>query len=107
MAVGGAQPEILRHRPRRCSSTLSSVARKRSRSSGCSTSSHFAAGPSSVPRFSPSRLSVSGLVKTLSAETSQSQIKSPAPVSASARRSTSETTPVVAPCRRQRRAASP
>ncbi len=84
-------------RPRRWSSTLSSAARKRSWSSGCSTSSHFAAGPSSVPRFRPSRLSVSGLVNTLSAETSQSQIRSPEPVSASARRSTSETTPVVAP----------
>ena len=36
-------------------------------------------------------------MKTLSAETSQSQIMSPAPVSASARRSTSETMPVVAP----------
>ncbi len=84
-------------RPRRWSSTLSSAARKRSWSSGCSTSSHFAAGPSSVPRLRPSRLSVSGLVNTLSAETSQSQIRSPEPVSASARRSTSETTPVVAP----------
>ena len=41
--------------------------------------------------------SVSGLVNTLSAETSQSQIKSPAPVSASARRSTSETMPWVMP----------
>ena len=41
--------------------------------------------------------SVSGLVKTLSAETSQSQIMSPAPVSASARRSTSETMPCVMP----------
>ena len=42
-------------------------------------------------------VSVSGLVKTLSAETSQSQIMSPAPVSASARRSTSETMPWVMP----------
>ena len=50
-----------------------------------------------MPRFKPSRLSVSGLVKTLSAETSQSQIRSPEPVSASARRSMSETTPVVTP----------
>ena len=40
-------------RPRRWSSTLSSAARKRSWSSGCSTSSHFAAGPSSVPRLRP------------------------------------------------------
>ena len=45
----------------------------------------------------PSSASVSGLVKTLSAETSQSQIMSPAPVSASARRSTSETMPLVTP----------
>ncbi len=57
-------------RPRRCSITPSSDERKRSRSSGCSTSSHCAAGPSSAPRLRPSRCSVSGLVKTLSAETS-------------------------------------
>ena len=97
MAVGVRRRKSCTSRPRRWSSTLSSAARKRSWSSGCSTSSHFAAGPSSVPRFSPSRLSVSGLVNTLSAETSQSQIRSPEPVSASARRSTSETMPAVAP----------
>ena len=39
--------------------------------------------------------SVSGLVNTLSADTSQSQIRSPAPVSARARRSTSDTMPLV------------
>ena len=41
--------------------------------------------------------SVSGLVKTRSEETSQSQIMSPAPVSASARRSTSDTMPWLMP----------
>ena len=41
--------------------------------------------------------SVSGLVKTRSAATSQSQIMSPAPVSASARRSTSDTMPCAMP----------
>ena len=42
-------------------------------------------------------VSVSGLVKILSAETSQSQIMSPAPVSARARLSTSDTMPWVMP----------
>ena len=50
-----------------------------------------------MPCLSPSAVSVSGLVKTLSAETSQSQIMSPAPVSASARRSTSDTMLLVMP----------
>jgi len=49
---------------------------KRSWSSGCSTSSHFAGGGLPACRASArARLSVSGLVNTLSAETSQSQIK--------------------------------
>ena len=91
---GGAQPEILHQAAAALVEHAVERGAETVRSSGCSTSSHFAAGPSSVPRFRPSRLSVSGLVKTLSAETSQSQIRSPEPVSASARRSTSETMPV-------------
>ena len=57
----------------------------------------LAAGPSKVPRLRPRTFSVSGLVNTLSAATSQSQIRSPAPVRARARRSTSETMPWVMP----------
>ena len=51
MAVGVFSRKSICTRPRRCSSTASSVARNRSRSKGCITSSQFAAGPSSAPRL--------------------------------------------------------
>ena len=98
MAVGRAQAEVLQRAgrgaaPARCRA-------RRGSGRGRADAARRASAPpepSSVPRLRPSSASVSGLVKTLSAETSQSQIMSPAPVSASARRSTSETMPVVTP----------
>ena len=60
-------------------------------SKGWSAPSQFAAGPSRAPRARPSWPSISWPAKTRSAGTSQSNTTSPAPVSASARRSVSDT----------------
>ena len=60
LASAGGNPGAMR--PRRSSTAVSSVVRKRSRSPGWRISSQSRAGPSSVPRGRPSRSSASGPV---------------------------------------------
>ena len=80
-------------RPRACSKAASSVARKRSRSKGCSNSTQRAAGPDNSPSVIDKAVSISIPTVTLSEITSQSKTESPDPFKASALRSLSLTSP--------------